>query len=822
MSYTKQYEGKNLDYIAFPLGGIGAGMFSIEGTGAFSSFSLRNEPNVNLEPCMFSALTIKGKTNVSRVLEGQVPRYKIFGGTQGPRQGKPDPLAGTKANGLTGTTYGLARFEKAVFRSRFPFAAIDLEDSSIPLKVSISAWSPFTPPDPDDSSYPFAFVEYTFENPTDQPIEAVYYYNSMNFMTMDEETAGVYRYQNGFVLNQPEVEDKPWYRGAYCAFVTEEDAKVNTGLFRGGWFDPLTMLWNDIEAGKAEDHAYEDGDNVPSPGASLAVPFTVNPGESKTIVLHCCWYVPDSSLRFGAEEDGCCCCCSSKKKDLPRHKPWYSAKFGSVEQAADYMKENRTRLYDLSKQFTDTFYASTLPEAVMDAIGSNLSILKSPTVLRQTDGRLWCWEGCCDSEGCCSGSCTHVWNYAQALCNLFPSLERGLRQTEFFDTQSEEGHQTFRASLPIRPSGHDFYAASDGQLGGIIKVYRDFRILGDLEWLKNIWPQVKSSMDYCIRTWDKKREGVLVEPHHNTYDIEFWGPDGMCSSFYLGALKAMIEMCGILGEDSSEYQSLYEKGKDYLEHKLYNGEYFIQKVEWEGLEAKLPEIGQVALNDKLSPEAYELIHRYGPKYQYGNGCISDGVLGAWMAKISGLGDVLDSQKIKSHLESVFRYNFKEDFRAHSNPQRPGFCVGEEGGLLLCSWPHGDKPALPFPYSDEVWTGIEYQVASHLILMGYVDEGLRIVTACRDRYSGCQRNPYDEYECGHWYARAMASYSLIQAFTGIRYDAYEKTLHLQPKIQGDFQVFLATNTGYGLAGMKNGTAFVDVVFGTIDVQKIVVD
>lgn len=815
----RQYEGKNLDYIAFPLGGIGAGMFCIEGTGAFSSFSLRNQPDVNLEPCVFSALTIKGEKGVSRVLEGQVPRYKIFGGAQGPRQGKPDPQAGTKANGLAGRSYGLARFSKASFSAQFPFAQVTLADPEVPLDVDITAWSPFTPPDPDDSSYPFAFVEYTFSNPTDQPVEAVYYYNAMNFMAL--ETGRVTACPGGFVLEQPDVPEKPWCRGAFCAFVEDPEVKVDVGLFRGGWFDPLTMLWNNIQAGKAENHAYAPDDHyLPSPGGSLAVPFRLEPGQSRTIVLHCCWYVPDSNLRFGAEENGCCCC--GNKEGLPCHKPWYSAKFSSVEQAADYMQKNRLRLHELTKRFTDTFYATTLPDAVMDAIGSNLAILKSPTILRQTDGRLWCWEGCCDAEGCCSGSCTHVWNYAQAICNLFPSLERGLRQTEFFDAQNEEGHQTFRASLPIRPSGHDFYAASDGQLGGIIKVYRDFRILGDLDWLKGLWPQVKSSMDYCIRTWDKKGEGVLKEPHHNTYDIEFWGADGMCSSFYLGALKAMCAMCSLLGEDASRYQDLYQKGKAYLEEKLYNGEYFIQEVEWKNLEAKLPEVGTEALNDRMSPEACQLIREYGPKYQYGTGCLSDGVLGSWLARISGLGDILDPEKIDSHLTSVFRYNFREDFRGHSNPQRPGYCIGDEAGLLLCSWPRGEKPALPFVYSDEVWTGIEYQVASHLILMGHVDEGLRIVEACRNRYAGWQRNPFDEYECGHWYARALASYSLLQAFTGVRYDAWEQVLYLDPRIQGDFQVFLATNTGYGLAGTQDGIPFVRTISGEIPVKEIRVE
>lgn len=173
----------------------------------------------------------------------------------------------------------------------------------------------------------------------------------------------------------------------------------------------------------------------------------------------------------------------------------------------------------------------------MEAVAANLSILKSPTVLRQYDGRLWGWEGSKDAVGSCAGFCTHVWNYAQAICHLFPTLERSLRETEFFENQNAAGHRQFKAALPIRPQAHDFYAAADGQLGGIMKVYRDWRISGDSVWLRHLFPRVKISLDYCIRTWDPRHAGVLEAPHHNTYDIEFWGPDGMCTSFYLWHLK---------------------------------------------------------------------------------------------------------------------------------------------------------------------------------------------------------------------------------------------------------------------------------------------
>lgn len=196
------YTGKNLTYIGFPLGGLGAGMFNVEGSGAFSAFSLRNAPNVNLEPCLFSAVTVKGEKNISRMLEGQVPKYKIYGAATAPSASTLYAETFAKGTGVFGRNYGLPRFKSSSFSAAFPFATLRFEDDALPLQAELKAWSPFTPPDPDDSSYPLAYLEYTFSNPTEKPIDAVYYFSSMNFMADVPENGRVYPVENGFVLAQ--------------------------------------------------------------------------------------------------------------------------------------------------------------------------------------------------------------------------------------------------------------------------------------------------------------------------------------------------------------------------------------------------------------------------------------------------------------------------------------------------------------------------------------------------------------------------------------------------------------------------------------------
>lgn len=808
-AYNSPYTGENLNRIAFPIGGIGAGMFCLEGSGAISHMSVRNTMDFFNEPCMFAAVCVKGKESTAKILEGPVPDWKTFGG---PRTG----------NGLGGTSYGFPRFRNVSFQARFPFGIVNLSDQDMPLDVELTGWSPFIPGDADDASLPVGALEYRFTNSSPNPVEAIFSYNSRNFMRIasagEEPGDSIRSMEGGFMLWQKGTEENPENEGAFAVFVDESDAVVDHCWFKGGWFDSLTLTWENIRKAALMNNPPLDGS---SPGASLFVPFTLEPDGEKTIRLMVAWYVPVTDLRTGSDpetapasqSDAPCC-------ESPTYVPWYAGRFKHINDVADYWRVNYESLREKTRLFTDTFYDTTLPDEVIEAVAANLTILKSPTVLRQTDGRLWCFEGCSDNRGCCAGSCTHVWNYAQAIPHLFPELERSLRQTEFNESQDERGHQTFRSNLPIRPVTHTFHAASDGQLGGIMKVYRDWRISGDTAWLKNLWPMVKQSLEYCITTWDPRGKGVLEEPHHNTYDIEFWGPDGMCTSFYLGALTAAVEMGTALNDDVSRYRTLLENGKTYLETELYNGEYFYQKIQTQGLEAEFAPL-DYSSNGIGYKEIMDVLNAEGPKYQYGTGCLSDGVLGFWIARVAGLGEIADVEKVKSHLMAVHKYNLKHDLSEHANPQRPSFAMGDDGGLLLCSWPRGGALSLPFVYSNEVWTGIEYQAASHMMFEGLVDEGLEIVRICRDRYDGRVRNPFNEYECGHWYARALASYGLIQGLTGVRYDAVDKTLYIDSRIGNDFRSFLATATGFGTVGLKNGRPFVDVKGGDIDIDHVMV-
>src|SRR5579863_2210236 len=214
-NFNGPYRGDHLGQIAFPMGGIGAGMICLEGTGALSHVSIRNRPEIFNEPCIFAAISIRGAQPVARVLEGPVPTRKIFG------------PAGS-AVGSPGTTYGLPRFANASFEARFPFGKVLLDDPSLPLEVEVTGWSPFEPGNADDSSLPVAALEYRFTNRAAADIDAIFSFNAKNFLA-DEKGPPALRavrsLAGGFALWNGAPAGKPWEESSFAATVGEPDVK---------------------------------------------------------------------------------------------------------------------------------------------------------------------------------------------------------------------------------------------------------------------------------------------------------------------------------------------------------------------------------------------------------------------------------------------------------------------------------------------------------------------------------------------------------------------------------------------------------------------
>jgi uncharacterized protein (DUF608 family) len=825
----RSFAGDKITQIAMPIGGIGAGCICMNGYGGLQDFSIRTRPESTALPegftsdspeAAFAILHVKGERPVTKLVEGPFPPFKIFD-------------QGLQGQGLRRAGFeGFPRFAKSSFQGEYPFGTASLSDPAVPVDVTVTGWNPFIPLDDKNSGIPCAILEYTLRNASERAVKYEFSYHLSHLapgcQPDQASTVNAVLPGKGAFLTNREAPNAEGFGSAVLMAIGETPRIKAMWLRSPGWeFDSLSALWREVSTGA---FTTNDGsnpvDHAGRNGASILIPGALAAGASRTHTVLITWHFPNSYLTEGLAKplegiEGRPGCRTRKDGAAAPWRPWYAGQWKDAREVALYVEQNYGSLRERTVKFKEALFSSTLPPYVLDAVSANLGIVKSPTVLREENGNVWGWEGCFPDNGCCHGSCTHVWNYAQALPHLYPQLERTLRDLELVRSMDERGHINFRGAIPDGPVDHGWHAASDGQFGGIMKVYRDWQISGDTEWMKRMYPLAKRSIDYSIRTWDPDHRGALVEPHHNTYDIEFWGAEPMCSSIYLGALSSMARMAEALGEkeDASGYRELAQRTAAFMDGQLFNGEYYEQKVQYEGLRdtsfAK-----SIAEVNEHSSEMQQLLKREGPKYQYGRGCLSDGVIGAWMAGMYGIEMPLEQKHVRAALKSIFTHNFKTDLSEHANAQRPGYAMGHEPGLLLCSWPHGDKPTLPFVYSDEVWTGIEYQVASHLIAEGFVEEGLTIVQAARSRYDGKTRNPWNEYECGNWYARAMSNYALLGALSGFRYSAVERTLRIAPKVKTrPFRTFFSTASGFGTITVAESEVTVQVIEGELVVEKL---
>lgn len=798
------YKGEQLNEIRFPLGGIGTGCVSLSGRGEFADWEIFNRPNKG-SVLPFSFVTIwaraMGQAPVTRVVQAPpMPPYTGQGGGDYRGFGFGAP----RDNG-----WGLPHLRSAMMRGEFPFAEITFEDHTLPVQVKLEAYNPFIPLNPDDSGLPLAVLRYHIRNTSQEVVDislAVNLFNPIGYpghgqfggkhLGLNRNTYVDTGTVRGLVYASDKYDSADPAYGTMCLCTSWERVFHQSCWLRSGWFDAAHDFWDHLSA----DGVLLERDLGPSAeGASdigtLGLQACLAPGESAILPVVISWHFPNYVKYWGAAGGTDCACEGACAR--PSWRNYYATRYHDALDVATYYFTNESRLYAETRQFHDALFSCTLPSYVLDAVSSQASILHSPTVIRLEDGTFYGFEGCAAEAGCCEGSCTHVWNYAQAVAFLFPSLERSLREADYTYNMASDGHMCFRLQLPLGSPLWQFHAAADGQLGGILKVYRDWKLYGNTEWLQKLWPKVQKALEYAWTQWDSDRDGVIDGIQHNTYDIEFYGPNSMIGSFYLGALRAAEEMANYLGDQGAAalYRQIYQKGSQRLEQELYNGEYYRQKVDL----------------------------ATAPKYQYGEGCLSDQLIGQWLAHIVGLGYLLQPEHVRSALKAVFEHNWLTDFWEHANPQRI-YALNDEQGLVLCSWPRGGRPTFPFPYSDEVWCGIEYQVASHLIYEGYVEEGLAIVKGLRARHDGRRRNPWNEFECGSHYARSLASWSVLTALTGYSFDMPHHHLGFNPRLwPSGFKSLWTVDSGWGTfeqdINSETATVSIQVVSGSLDLASL---
>lgn len=784
----RAFTGPALREIAFPLGGIGTGTVSLGGRGNLRDWEIFNRPaKGNDLPFTFFALWLRqdGDLPIARILERQLLPPFVDGAGLSP-----------------GRLAGLPRFPEATFTGAYPFARLDLDDPRLPLEVALDAFNPFVPLDADASGLPVAIFRWTLRNRGVRPVDLTVALSVLNPVGHDGTVIALRGrrhatfggnlnrwvddgFARGIQMTGTKIAGDAPAAGSLAIATAWGDLTFTTHWERSGWFDDLQSFWDDFrDDGRLQDDPASD----PTPNGetdvgTLGARARLSPGESVALPFVLAWHFPNLTNYWNAEP-------SVRGKRLGN---FYTTRFADAWDAARTALENLEHLEARSRAFVDEIWQSTLPAAVLDAASSQASILRTTTCLRTEDGRFHAFEGCSDNAGCCPMNCTHVWNYEQTLAHLFPDLERTMRLTDFGVNTLPTGEQKFRTLLPIL-SGDlwNYIPAADGQMGGILKLYREWQISGDDSFLRELWPAAKRALAFAWSHWDPDRDGVMEGEQHNTYDVEFYGPNPMTGLLYLGALRAGEEIARALGEESQaeEYRRVYESGRRRIEQDLWNGSYFIQRVRMPGEDERFAGKAPPRHPSGLRPGESE------PRYQYGPGCLSDQLLGQWFADVVGLGHLVEAANVRSTIQAIVGHNFKNRLATHESCQR-GYALNDEAGLLVCTWPNGGRPRYPFPYADEVWTGMEYEVAALAIYEGSIDDGLAIVEATRARHDGLRRNPWDEFECGHHYARALSSWSVLLALSGYRYSAPTGFLGFNPRVNAnDFRCFFSTGQAWG--------------------------
>lgn len=758
------YKGKKAEKISFPLGGIGTGCIGLAGNGALIDWEIFNRPNKNSYNgySHFAIKVTQGGRTVTRVLQGDTCESLM---------GMHDsaPYVGFGFGPHSNSMAGYPHFRDVTFDGAFPLSKMTFADADCPVSVALRAFNPFIPHDAYNSSLAAAFFAVDLANPTDQPASCAVALSvcnpaksSANRAVTVDGLAGIHLCHAEAAPDSPEACD-------LCILTDGEDAAAQESWYRGGWQDSVTAFWKQFSTCERLPRRSYD---TPGHGdhASLASYLTLAPGEHRTVRFIISWNVPNAYNYWDP-------CRDESGRDVT-WKNYYATQFEDSLATARYAMAHFDALYEKTARFSRALWSSTLPTAALDAISANLSVLKSPTVLRLTDGSLWAWEGCFEWAGSCEGSCQHVWNYAYALPFLFPELERSLRENTLRYALTPSGATKFRVPLPVGRALGEFRACVDGQMGEVIKCYREWKISGDDGWLRAHADEIFRMLDYARSPenkdrWDADCDGVLEGRQHHTLDMELFGPSAWLQGFYLLALSLGAQMADAVGQSdrAAGYRALYERGRTWTNEHLFNGEYFCQQVD---------------LKDRSMLQSYEDAMYYWNeeseeiKYQVADGCIIDQMLADWHGAILGQESIFDEEKKQTALGSLYRYNFKPSMREVTNMWR-NFALNDEAGTVICSYPEGKQtPVIPIPYCEECMSGFEYALAGLMLANGRREACETMVRAIRDRYDGEKRNPWNEIECGSNYARSMASYALLPLYSGFTFDMTEGRIGFAPR------------------------------------------
>ena len=797
----KIYSNGELEYIGMPVGGICTGNVYLSGDGRLWDWDIFNTTEL------------------------------AYGGSGGDKFYR-SPMKSTDRKkyhleqgfAIRTTVKGKARvrtldqkgFENITFRGEYPVGKVTYQDENAPVSVKLEAFSPFIPTDDENSGLPAVVMEYEITNTTKRTITVEiggWLQNVVNRYSSDR--------QKGQLVNTIQQED------SFTRLITGSEGKNLE--YQPDW-GSMTLTLEGKGEGSADIGAIDVNDlsDVFVSGAkkqkaanneqllgSLSTSLSLGKKESKKVRFIISWYFPNIHRlnTFRAPH--------TLWADSESLRNFYSKQFKNAMQVADYIFE-KPELITATKLWNSTWYDSSLPVSFLDRTFVNVSTLATASSARFTsknllvpynEGRFYAFEGAYLGFG----TCTHVFHYEQALGRVFPKLARDLREKVDLGLSFDKDRGIIRYRAEFSKFGHHDGRghAVDGHAGTILRIYREHLMAPDYSFLEYNWPKIKLAIQAMIDQ-DKEKtgeaDGILEGIQYNTLDKIWYGKISWISGLYAAVLKAGSEMAAEIGDEAfaTKCAQVAALAKKNISSELFNGEYFIQKVD--------PE-------DPLAVNSNQ-------------GCHSDQLLGQYWASQVGLGDMLEKDKVISALKSIYKYNYVENYGKFLDTAtvkvKRHYAQPDEPGLIMCTFPKGGANSaygdartkwdmLAVGYFSEVWTAQEHHVAANMIDYGMVDEALTLQNAVNNRYNSQKRNPYNEIEYGNHYTRAMSGYAPFVSASGFYFHGPKGIIGFDPKIGSEnFKSAFIVAEGWGSyqqqANQDVKTAVIELKYGQLKVSR----
>jgi uncharacterized protein (DUF608 family) len=791
------YRGEKLGAIQFPVGGIGTGCIQFDGHATPRFWQIFNNMTHDFVPNSFMAIKVDDQTRALQTKD--VGTFKAM--------------------------------KSLSMNSEFPFINYRF-DNEWGVDIQLEVYNPFIPTNLKDSEIPVVFYKVKVKNNSKQKKQIgvlASQQNAVGFTKVEKLNVGnsfADRFEFSLKRELVKNNQSKFYKanqnsisknGKQVALMMKSDYAKSEQHYGEMALISLdnpnvraTADWGNLEKlkkaflskqGLEQQTKSSKSSNGETYSGAITSSIELKPNQEREFSFALVWYFPNG-LNGG----------HMKKWDAWGKGRWvgegnnYANYWNNFEALCSYVKENHQRLESESRDFADSFYQTNLPYWMVERLSNQLAILKSRTIFHDKKNYVGLWEGCGSGDGSCSGNCNHVWHYAQAHARLFPQLTKQIR-SQSFNAIKKDGQLPYR-----QPNGSP---AFDGQLGEIIACYREFLVNGEKTWLKEYYPRIKSAMDYIINKHDEDKDGWLSDKaKHTTYDASMTGNPSVLSLLYLTALKSVNLMALELNNntDATYYQTIFKKGRAKQDQALWNGEYF----------------NQIAGEKKAT--------------DYNNGCHSDQLLGQWWANQIGIAPIYTDSKNKLATQAILRYNFLPNLENYIQKARR-YAKDHEAGMVVTTWPHKERPAYASGYSDEVWTSFEYTTASLLFNYGMSKDALKVMRSGYERYDGELKkgyktangwgnfgfsgNPFGDDECGQFYSRALANWSVLLSAQGFNYNAHKASIAFAPKWKPEnHKSFFSASKAWGVFSQtivdNDKNVEISVNYGQLKLKEISLD